>query len=74
MLADSRLGAAELDALLDETAAANGWLVFLGHDVSERPSPLFGVSPRLMSQALDGALRRGLAIETVDAALRLAAG
>jgi peptidoglycan/xylan/chitin deacetylase (PgdA/CDA1 family) len=69
-LADCRLGPEEIDLNLDEAAAANGWLVFLTHDVDDRPSP-YGVSRRLLSHALDAALRRGLRIETLDAALRL---
>ncbi|HEY8260129.1 MAG TPA: polysaccharide deacetylase family protein [Methylosinus sp.] len=68
-LADSRLGAAEVERHLDEAAAVNGWLVFLTHDVADQPSP-YGVSRRLLSHAIEGALRRGLRIETLDAALR----
>lgn len=59
---------AALDDLLDRTVAANGWLLLTGHDVTDRPSP-FGCTPALFGYAVEQALRRGLTVATVAAAL-----
>jgi len=67
-LVDPVLSLAELNDWLDRTVAVNGWLVFMIHDVSETPSP-FGVTPRLLSHAIEGAMRRGIANLSMRAAL-----
>jgi peptidoglycan/xylan/chitin deacetylase (PgdA/CDA1 family) len=46
-----------IDRALDETQVDNGWLIFYGHDVAERPSP-YGCSPALLNHALEAASRR----------------
>ena len=72
-LCDARLTPERLEARLNQTQRSRGWLVFCIHDVADTPSA-FGCSPRFMSQALEGASRRGMRIVTVDAALDLIAG
>jgi peptidoglycan/xylan/chitin deacetylase (PgdA/CDA1 family) len=67
-LEDAVLGPAQLGDWLDRAAGGNGWLIFLLHDVAEQAGP-FGVSRRLLDQAIEGALRRGLEIRTTSAAL-----
>jgi len=72
-LCDTRLTPERLEARLDEAQRSRCWLVFCIHDVADTPSPL-GCSPGFLSQALEGARRRGMRIVTVDAALDLIAG
>ncbi|MCK1513398.1 hypothetical protein IVB22_12640 [Bradyrhizobium sp. 190] len=43
--------------VIDEAQTNNGWLIFYGHDVTDRPSP-YGCSPALLAHALEAALRR----------------
>jgi peptidoglycan/xylan/chitin deacetylase (PgdA/CDA1 family) len=62
---------AEIDRLFDHTVATNGWLIFYSHDVADEPSP-YGCSPSLLRHALDAAVRRNVAIQTVTDALRTA--
>lgn len=64
-LEEEALDESGLDALLDAAVACRGWLVFYSHDVAESPTR-FGVSPRRLAYALDGALARGCRIETVS--------
>ncbi|WP_157088495.1 hypothetical protein [Bradyrhizobium jicamae] len=47
------------DRAFDETQSNNGWLIFHGHDVTERPSS-YGCSPALPAHALDAASRRNI--------------
>jgi peptidoglycan/xylan/chitin deacetylase (PgdA/CDA1 family) len=72
-LCDARLTPEQLDSYLDQTRRTCGWLVFLLHDVSDKPSP-HGCSRRLLDDALAGVAKRGLRIATVDAALDRIAG
>jgi peptidoglycan/xylan/chitin deacetylase (PgdA/CDA1 family) len=58
-----------VDRAFDELVAANGWLIFYGHDVAIEPSP-YGCTPDLLRYALEAASRRGVAIRTVAEALR----
>jgi peptidoglycan/xylan/chitin deacetylase (PgdA/CDA1 family) len=46
-----------------------GWLIFVGHDVSEKPSP-FGCTPKALEETLRCVSQAGIEIVTVDAALR----
>jgi peptidoglycan/xylan/chitin deacetylase (PgdA/CDA1 family) len=55
----------------DALIAANGWLIFYGHDVASEPSP-YGCTPSLLRYALEAAARRNVAIMTVAGALRAA--
>jgi len=58
-----------VERAFDELTAANGWLIFYGHDVAAEPSP-YGCTPDLLRHALEAASRRGVAVMTVDGALR----
>jgi hypothetical protein len=51
--------------------AINGWLIFYGHDVTERPSP-YGCSPALLAHALEAASRRNFPVLTMAEAMRCA--
>jgi peptidoglycan/xylan/chitin deacetylase (PgdA/CDA1 family) len=46
-----------------------GWLIFVGHDVGERPSP-YGCTPQVLENALRLVSDAGIEILTMDAALR----
>jgi len=70
-LIDSAIDSAKVDALMDATAARNGWLIFYGHDVAAVPSA-FGCSTQLLAHALGAANKRGIVVKSVAEALRLA--
>ena len=53
-----------------ETVRRTGWLIFVSHDVGERPSR-FGISPDLLEFALESARAAGCRLVTVQDALRL---
>jgi peptidoglycan/xylan/chitin deacetylase (PgdA/CDA1 family) len=53
--------------LIDENAAAPGWLVFSTHDVAERPSP-YGCTPELFEQIVGHAAASGARLLTIGAA------
>lgn len=57
--------------LMDDALACNGWLIFYGHDVVERPSP-YGCTPSLLEAALGLAADRGIPCVTVAEGLRRA--
>lgn len=67
-LTDRGLSLDELTRLLDDAAARNGWLVFLTHDIADRPTR-FGASPALLTAALLGAARRGMDVLSIRDAL-----
>jgi peptidoglycan/xylan/chitin deacetylase (PgdA/CDA1 family) len=46
-----------------------GWLIFVGHDVSDRPSP-YGCTPEVLKNALRMVSAAGIEILTMDAALQ----
>jgi peptidoglycan/xylan/chitin deacetylase (PgdA/CDA1 family) len=56
-----------MEDLAREAARTNGWLILFTHDVDETPSP-YGVTPAMLSQALDIALGHRLEILPVGAA------
>jgi peptidoglycan/xylan/chitin deacetylase (PgdA/CDA1 family) len=58
-----------VDKFVQEGLRRQGWLIFTGHDVSEKPSP-FGCTPRALEEALRRVSQAGMEIVTVDAALR----
>ena len=60
-----------IDRAFDEAQTNNGWLIFYGHDVAERPSP-YGCSPALLNHALEAAARRKIPALTMAEALRCA--
>jgi peptidoglycan/xylan/chitin deacetylase (PgdA/CDA1 family) len=67
-LGESSIGYAEIDRYLDQAIDNNGWLVFFTHDVGDAPSP-YGVSKRMLNYAIEAAIRRGIDILTLNAAL-----
>ena len=67
-LESATIDEAGIDRLLDETLNRAGWRIFYAHDVDASPTR-FGVTPWLLSYALEGALRRGCAIRTIAATL-----
>lgn len=67
-LTNARLTPEKLQFYLDAVVKANGWLIFLTHDVSASPSP-YGCSPGYLRRALDGVAARGVEIVTVADAL-----
>ena len=60
-----------IDRLFDEAESTNGWLIFYGHDVAEKPS-LYGCTPGLLRHALQAATRRKIPVLTMAEALRCA--
>jgi peptidoglycan/xylan/chitin deacetylase (PgdA/CDA1 family) len=70
-LIDGEIDPGRIDRLMDETAAGNGWLIFYGHDVTERPSA-YGCTPQLLAHALHAAVQRGITIKSVAEALESA--
>jgi peptidoglycan/xylan/chitin deacetylase (PgdA/CDA1 family) len=71
-LIDCNIDRDGIDRVFDELIAANGWLIFYGHDVAAEPSP-YGCTPSLLRHALDAASKRNVQIVTVAEALRAAA-
>jgi peptidoglycan/xylan/chitin deacetylase (PgdA/CDA1 family) len=53
--------------LIDENAAAPGWLIFSTHDVAERPSP-YGCRPELFEEIVKHAASSGARLLTIGAA------
>jgi hypothetical protein len=60
-----------IERAFDEAKSNNGWLIFCGHDVTERPSP-YGRSPALLEHALGAASRRNFPALTMAEAMRCA--
>src|SRR4029077_14628151 len=60
-----------IERAFDEAQATNGWLIFYGHDVTDRPSP-YGCSPALLDYALETAARRKMPALTMAEAMRCA--
>jgi peptidoglycan/xylan/chitin deacetylase (PgdA/CDA1 family) len=60
-----------IDRAFDEAQATNGWLIFYGHDVADRPSP-YGCSPALLTHALEAATARKIPALTMAEAMRCA--
>lgn len=59
--------------IIAETVRRNGWLIFTCHDVDDQPSR-FGVSPELLTFALQTARAAGCHLLTVRDALRILNG
>ncbi|MFB9263625.1 polysaccharide deacetylase family protein [Bradyrhizobium erythrophlei] len=70
-LIDRQLSHDRIDRAFDEAEAGNGWLIFYGHDVAERPS-LYGCTPHLMIYALEAAARRNIPTLTMAEAFQCA--
>ena len=59
--------------VIDRNAAANGWLIFATHDVSEHHTP-YGCTPEFFSQVVKCAIDSGAAILSVAEACRTIVG
>ena len=70
-LIDREIDGDAIDRAFDEAIEKNGWLIFFGHDVADRPSP-YGCSPKLLRHALEAASRRKMANLRIADALRFA--
>lgn len=70
-LIDREMDRDGIDRAFEEAQINNGWLIFYGHDVSDRPSP-YGCSPALLAHALEAASRRNVPALTMAEAMRCA--
>lgn len=70
-LIDGEIDRDGIDQVFDEAQSTNGWLIFFGHDVTERPSR-YGCTPDLLTHALQAATRRKIPVLTMAEALRCA--
>jgi peptidoglycan/xylan/chitin deacetylase (PgdA/CDA1 family) len=70
-LIDGRIDRDGIERAFDDAQTNNGWLIFYGHDVTERPSP-YGCSPALLSHALETTARRKMQALTMAEAMRCA--
>lgn len=60
--------AREVEARVRRATAANGWVIFFSHDVSDAPSP-YGATPAMLEHALATVREAGIDILTVSDAL-----
>lgn len=62
-----------IKAVIDANVAANGWLIFSTHDVSDSPTP-YGCTPEMFTRVLDWSLASGATVlpvaEACDAIFR----
>src|SRR3954469_22216059 len=70
-LIDRQMDRVGIERAFDKAETNNGWLIFYGHDVTEKPSP-WGCSPALLDQALEAAARRKIPALTMAEALQCA--
>ena len=70
-LIDQRIDRDGIERAFDDAQNNNGWLIFYGHDVADRPSP-YGCSPALMIHALEAASRRQIPVLNMAEALQCA--
>ncbi|MBR0696891.1 polysaccharide deacetylase family protein [Bradyrhizobium lablabi] len=70
-LINRQMSRERIDRAFDEACDSNGWLIFYGHDVAERPS-LYGCTPDLMTYALEAAARRNIPALTMAEAFQCA--
>ena len=70
-LIDRQIDRVGIERAFDAAQSTNGWLIFYGHDVTDRPSP-WGCSPALLDHALEAAARRKIPVLTMAEALRCA--
>jgi peptidoglycan/xylan/chitin deacetylase (PgdA/CDA1 family) len=68
-LIDRQTDRVGIERAFDQAETNNGWLIFYGHDVTEKPSP-WGCSPALLDYALEVAARRKIPALTMAEALR----
>jgi peptidoglycan/xylan/chitin deacetylase (PgdA/CDA1 family) len=69
-LQNASIGHRRILEIIAETVRNNGWLIFVSHDVDDKPSR-FGVSPALLEFALTEAGAAGCQLITVQDALRI---
>ena len=72
-LESRRLPGYDLEAIMQQTAASNGWLIAYGHDVMDGPTP-YGCTPDDLDRVIRLAKAAGLDILPVEAAWRRRAG
>lgn len=70
-LIDRHINRDEIERAFDDAQTYNGWLIFYGHDVADKPSQ-YGCSPALMIHALEAAARRKIPVLSMAEALRCA--
>jgi peptidoglycan/xylan/chitin deacetylase (PgdA/CDA1 family) len=70
-LIDRRIDRDGIERAFDKAQTTNGWLIFYGHDVADRPSP-YGCSPALMNHALEAAAKRKIPVLNMAEALQCA--
>jgi peptidoglycan/xylan/chitin deacetylase (PgdA/CDA1 family) len=70
-LIDRQMDRVGIERAFDAAETNNGWLIFYGHDVTEKPSP-WGCSPALLDHALEVAARRKIPALTMAEALQCA--
>jgi peptidoglycan/xylan/chitin deacetylase (PgdA/CDA1 family) len=70
-LIDGRIDRDGIERAFDKAQTTNGWLIFYGHDVADRPSP-YGCSPALMNHALEAAAKRKIPVLNMAEALQCA--
>ena len=72
-LENAALDRSKIAELIAETVRVNGWLIFLSHDVSERPSR-YGIDPGLLEWTVKAAKQSGAMVAPIADALKHAAG
>ena len=72
-LESRRLPGYDLEAMMQQTAASNGWLIAYGHDVMDGPTP-YGCTPDDLDRVIRLAKAAGLDILPVEAAWRRRVG
>jgi peptidoglycan/xylan/chitin deacetylase (PgdA/CDA1 family) len=72
-LENATIDRAGILAFIAEAVQANGWLIFSGHDVEEKPSE-FGVTPGLLAFAVGASRDAGCRLVTISDGLALARG
>lgn len=70
-LIDGHIDRDGIERAFDDAETNNGWLIFYGHDVTDRPSP-YGCSPALLNHALEVSVRRKIPALTMAEAMRCA--
>jgi peptidoglycan/xylan/chitin deacetylase (PgdA/CDA1 family) len=70
-LIDQRIDRDGIERAFDTALNTNGWLIFYGHDVADRPSR-HGCTPALMNHALKAASRRNIPVFNMAEALQCA--
>src|SRR5882724_3698369 len=70
-LIDGHIDRDGIERAFDDAETNNGWLIFYGHDVTDRPSP-YGCSPALLNYALEVSVRRKIPALTIAEAMQCA--